>query len=285
MPADYVRAESIAEAVRYLVDGGDGTRVLAGGQSLIPMMNLRLADPTLMVDISGIKELKHISLSVDTLNIGAAVTHNSLVSSSTVQRAAPLMVKAARQIGSKRIRNFGTIGGSLAHADPAAELPLACHVLDAVIDIVGPDGQRSVPVSEFTMGYYTTALGPGEIVQAVRIPTTEGIGWGFHEYVRRAGDFAIVAAAALVELQHGNVTSASIGVANVSDRPVRMTLLEEEMHGVRADQATELATRVSELVEPADDDYVPSGYRKRLAGVLAKRAVSDATGHTDEERR
>lgn len=285
MPTDYVRAESISEAVDLLANGDDGTRVLAGGQSLVPMMNLGLANPTMVVDISGIEELQTISLADDTLRLGAGVTHSSLVSSAEVQDAAPLLAEAARQIGSKRIRNFGTIGGSLAHADPAAELPLVCHVLGATVELVGPDGQRSLPISEFTLGYYTTALVPGEIVQSVSIPRTEGKGWGFHEYARRAGDFAIVAVGALIEMSGGKVVSASLGVANVSDKPIRLASLEEQLEGSSREEAIELATRVSELVDPSDDDYVPRGYRKRLAGVLAKRAIADATGGTHKDKR
>ena len=284
MPTDYIRAQNMSEALQHLSGGGDGARVISGGQSLVPMMNLNLANPTLVVDISGIAELKEITVLDGRLWLGAGVTHSSLISSSTAQQFAPLLVAAARHIGSPRIRNFGTIGGSLAHADPAAELPLACQVLEAEIDVVGPNGERSVPMSEFGLGYYTTALTPGEILRAVSVPITEGIGWGFHEYARRAGDFAIVAVAALVDIEGGSVRSAAVGAAGVSDKAIRFSSLEQDMLGLNADQAIELAAGVSSLVDPSDDEYVPSDYRKRLAGVLARRAVADAISKGERGR-
>lgn len=284
MPTDYIRARSVDEALQHLSGGGDGARVIAGGQSLVPMMNLNLANPTLVVDISGIEDLKEITVHDGLLRLGAGVTHSSLISSSTTQRFAPLLVEAARHIGSPRIRNFGTIGGSLAQADPAAELPLVCQVLEAAIDVVGPDGQRSVPMSEFSLGYYTTALTPGEMVSAISVPTHEGTGWGFHEYARRAGDFAIVAVAALIGIEGGSVRSAAIGASGVSDRAVRFPGLEQQMLDADVDQAIQLAGGVSDLVDTAEDEYVPSDYRKRLTGVLARRAVSDAISRNEKGR-
>lgn len=284
MPTDYIRAGDVDEAVQHLAGGGDRALVIAGGQSLVPMMNLNLANPTLVVDISGIEELKEIAVHDGRLTIGAGVTHNSVISSTTAQRFAPLLVEAARHIGSPRIRNFGTIGGSLAQADPAAELPLACQVLEAEIEVVGPDGPRSVPMSEFSLGYYTTALAPGEMIRAVSVATTDDIGWGFHEYARRAGDFAIVAVAALIGIEGGSIESVAIGASGVSDKAIRFPSLEQEMLGVDVDQAIQLAAGVSDLIDPAEDEYVPLEYRKRLTGVLATRAVSDAINKGEKGR-
>lgn len=280
MPTDYVRARNVDEALTHLANGGEASRVIAGGQSLVPMMNLNLASPSLVVDISAIDELKQISVQNGSLRVGAGVTHARLITSDDVAQHAPLLAAAARHIGSPRIRNFGTIGGSMAQADPAAELPLVGLVLDAGVDVIGPKGVRSIPVSEFSLGYYTTALEPGEIIQAISIEINPDAGWGFHEYARRAGDFALVAVAAFVTTEGESVSSASIGVAGVASRPMRLTELEQQLIGAGTAAAPELASSAGELVDPVDDPYVSSDYRKRLTGVLAKRAVVDAINRT-----
>ncbi len=282
MTTDYVRARDLEDALAQLAGGDDNCRVIAGGQSLVPMMNLNLASPSLVVDISALAELKQISVQNDKLHVGAGITHTTLAESDDVAEHAPLLAAAAAHVGSQRIRNFGTIGGSLAQADPAAELPLAALVLDASVEVIGPEGARSIPASDFGVGYYTTALDHGEIIHAITVPTTPEAGWGFHEYARRAGDFALVAVAAKLTIEGDSIASTALGAAGVASKPIRLTALEQQIVGVRHDVASGLASSAGDHVDPSDDEYVSSDYRKRLTGVLAKRAVEDAVNRATE---
>lgn len=272
MGFDYVRPSTVAEAVRLLGEGGDAARPISGGQSLMPMVNLGLASPTLLVDLWGMPELSLITVHPDRLEIGAATTHARLLASEAVATHAPLLQSAAGHIGSPRIRNRGTIGGSLSHGDPVAELPLACWALGARYTVTGPQGSRTVPAEEFSQGHYTTALEEGEILTGITVPRETG-GSAFLEHSRRAGDFALAAVAAFISVDGGHVRHCRIAVAGARDRPQRLHALESILSGAEVGRVTELIpTRLPE-VEPHDDAYVPAAYRARLLRALTKRAV------------
>lgn len=282
MPLRYVRPSRLTEAVGLLADADDDARPIAGGQSLIPMLNLGLAAPSLVVDVSGLDELKGVTFDDGALIIGAGVRHSELVTSDLVAAHAPMLAAAAAQIGSPRIRNVGTIGGSLAHADPAAELPLVCWVLDATVVVVGPGGEREVEAEEFSTGYYSTALDQSEVLVRIRVPNQAHLGWGFHEYARRVGDFALVASAASVSVVDGAIRVARVAVNGVADRPLRLSALETDLIGRRHDELPDIAALAESEVDPVDDPYVPASYRRRLTGALTHRALEDAVRRAEE---
>lgn len=284
MEIGYQRPTSLEEALAALDAAGPEARPLAGGQSLVPLMNLGLALPDVLVDISRIAELREVTEQGGELVVGAGVTHHRVASDPVIATAAPLLAAAAAHIGSRRIRNVGTLGGSLCHGDPAAELPLACAALDATYDVVTGSGSVVHSATEFPQGYYTTALEPGSILAAVRIPGHSGRGWGFQEYSRRAGDFALAAAAATLRLEQGRIADPRVWVNGAADRPTRLDVLERRLAGLRPQElSTALAGCVDQL-EPTEDPYVPPDYRRRLIGTLAGRAVADAVATAEEAR-
>lgn len=279
-PFDYAAVSGWDEAVRFLAEHADEEpRVLAGGQSLVPMLNLRLAEPTHVLDINGIPA-EEIRMDGDVLVIPALTRHADLEKSPLAERNCPLLAEAAALIGNARVRHRGTIGGSLAHADPSAELPCAALAAGADVVTVGPAGARVVPAREFFHGFFATALGPGELVREVRVPAfSSTTGSAFVEFVRRAGDFAVVEVAAIVELEPGSgrCRSAELVAGGVSDRPVRL----EEASSLVVGEATEdairaAAGRAADLVKPPATEYASSDYRRHLVTVLVRRALSRA---------
>src|SRR2546421_6892860 len=230
-PFDYVAPASIDEALAVLAEHGEDAKVLAGGQSLLPILNYRLAKPRVVVDINGLP-LDGVSVGDGRLKLGALTRHATLEESPEVARDCPLLREAARLIGNVRVRSLGTLGGSLAHADPAAELPMAMVALDARLTLASASGRRTVAAREFFTGYLSTALGADELVAAIEMPITEGIGWAVGEFARRAGDFAVVAVAAGVGLdRRGRVDDARVALAGGADRPLRATAAEDSLRG------------------------------------------------------
>jgi carbon-monoxide dehydrogenase medium subunit len=283
-PFEYVRARSLAEAVARLADDPDA-RVLAGGQSLVPMMNMRLVRPSAVVDINHVPGLDGVDVEADgTLVVGALVRHADLVASSIVRRVAPLLAVAAAHIGHRAIRNRGTVGGSLAHADPAAELPAAAVALDARLTLAGRAGPRDVPAAEFFLGLFTTALDPGEVVTAMRIPRGDGGGWGFAEMARRPGDFALAGVAGtVVAAADGSCRSAHLVAFGVGAGPVRLASAEAALvgHHVDGGRARDAGVAAGAGVEPLDDVHASGEYRRHLVRVLTERVVTQAFGLGD----
>lgn len=284
MAFDYVRPKTVAEAVQVLQRSGDGARPLSGGQSLMPMVNLGLASPTVVVDLWGLPELSLIDVGAEQLEIGAAVTHARVLSSAAVAEHAPLLQAAARFIGSPRIRNRGTIGGSVSHGDPSAELPLACWTLGATYTVVGPSGPRTIKAEDFSLGHYQTALEDGEILTRISIPREEG-GVAFHQHSRRAGDFGLASAAAFVQIEGGRLLRSRIVVAGARDRPQRLHELESTLEGATAAQVAELIPDRLPEVRTYDDAYVPAAYRERLLRALTRRAVADAVANHEGKQK
>jgi carbon-monoxide dehydrogenase medium subunit len=272
----YLRATSLEECLRALAEHGDDAKVLAGGQSLVPLMNLRLARPGWVVDVNHVPGLDYIQLDGDVLRIGATTRHRAVAASEIVARACPALSQAAAMIGYPAIRNRGTVGGSLAHADPAAELPCVACATDAEIVAAGRDGRRIIPAREFFAGYFETALHPAELIVEARFPVARaGEAWQFCEFTRKSGDFALAAAAVGVALNDGVVSRARIAVGSVLDRPVRVAAAEDALTGGPLNDreiaaATELVAKLaaSEVHEGQD--------RAELASVLTGRALRAA---------
>jgi len=276
-PFDYVRAASVGEAVAALAAAKGEAKLLAGGQSLVPMLNFRLIDAPLFVDINGIDGLAGIDETPNGgLRIGALTRHYALETSEIVRQRFPVLHEAMKHVAHLAIRNRGTIGGSLSHADPAAELPTMSVLLDAVIITASPSGERRIAAREFFLAPLTTVLEDDEIVIAVELPgLPDGAGWGFEEFAQRRGDFAIAGAAAIVSRDGDNITEARIALMGVHDVPLRATGAEQALIADGIDAAAAAAQRE---VEPTNDLHGSADYRRHLVGVLTRRALSAAIG-------
>src|SRR5438552_5306910 len=221
-PFEYVALDTLEEALALLRAHGAEAKVLAGGQSLVPLLNYRLARPRLVMDITGLP-LGQVRAEDGWLRVGGLARHHELEELTEIARACPLLPEVARLIGNVRVRSLGTLGGSLAHADPAAELPMAMVALDAHLTLASSSGHRTVPAREFFRGYLTTALAPDELLTEIAVPVLPGAGWAIEEFSRRRGDFAVVGVAALVSLDgRGHAEDARLAFARVSDPPVRV---------------------------------------------------------------
>ncbi|MGW0628578.1 FAD binding domain-containing protein [Streptomyces sp. NPDC002758] len=276
---DYVRPASVDEAVRALADAGEDAKVLAGGQSLLPLLRLRLAFPDLVVDVGRIPELRGVREDGDTLVIGALTTHHDVMHDPLVRRHAGLLAAATETVADPAVRHRGTLGGSLAHADPAGDLPAVALALDAELVAVGPNGRHTVPAREFFVDYLQTALAPDELLVEVRVPKTDG--WGFHyeKFHRVAQAWPIVGVAALVRRDNGNIAEARIGLSNMGSTPLRAAAVEQALAGAGDQDAVARATEsAAEGTRPSQDPSGSPEYRAHLARVLTKRAVLTAAG-------
>jgi carbon-monoxide dehydrogenase medium subunit len=259
---EYVAADSAAHAIDLLGQHGDDAKVLAGGHSLLPMMKLRLAAPAVLIDIARTAGLSGISLDGGEIVVGATTRHADLASSELVSTEAPLLAHAASLVGDPQIRHRGTIGGSLAHADPAADLPMALLALGGSVEISGPGGTRSVAADDFFTGFFETAIADGELLTAVRVPRQPGVPWGYQKFVRRANDWAIVGAAAI---------DGRIALANMGSTPLRAGAAEQALAGGASPaEAAELA---AEGTTPGEDIHADRDFRCHLARVLTRRAL------------
>jgi CO/xanthine dehydrogenase FAD-binding subunit len=284
-PFDYVAAGSYDEAVRLLAARGEEAKILAGGQSLMPMLNLRLARPELLIDIN-LADQRPPSRTGDLLRLPALTRHRVLLEHDLVRQHCPLLAEAIRHVGNVRVRNRGTIGGSLAHADPTSEIGCCALATQAQVVARGPDGERTVPVSELFAGYWSTTLAESQIITDVLIPVARPRqGWSFLEMVRRTSDFAIVAVAAVVELgeRPGEIAAARVALAGVADR---VMLADPGPMASTADQDLDAAAaRIAETLEPASDVHASAAYRRRLARVLVARALRQAAARATGDAR
>jgi aerobic carbon-monoxide dehydrogenase medium subunit len=286
-PFEYHRAGSIDEAVALLAEHGDEAKILAGGQSLVPLLSLRLARPAHLVDINRVSGLDGIQNGAG-LQLGSTVRHRTIERSEVVQSSNPLLAHAVRFIGHAAIRNRGTIGGSIAHADPAAELPTLLALLDGEIEARSANGSRTIAASDFFQGFLTTTLEPEELLTGVRVPSlAPGAGWSFQEFSRRSGDFAIVGVAATVQLDgSGNVGEARLAFSGVDTQPVRAANAEAMLAGSTPsdDLWADAGREAASPLEPASDIHGSSAYRKHLAAVLAQRALKEAHDRAKDGR-
>ena len=277
-PFNYHAPRSIEEAAALLASL-DNAKVLAGGQSLVPMMNFRYVIVDHIVDLAKIEGLAGISVRDGTMRIGAMTRQRDLEFSPEVAQHCPLLREALTHVGHRQTRNRGTIGGSLAHADPAAEQPTVCAAHDAIIEITSARGMRRVPFAEFAVAFMTTAVEPDEFVTAIEIPLwPAGHGYSFQEFARRRGDFAIVGAAALLDLAADqSVRRVSLALCGVGTGPLRMNEAERMLVGKRFDRATaQAAAATARAITPVSDIHASSDYRRHLAEVLAFRALRAA---------
>jgi carbon-monoxide dehydrogenase medium subunit len=261
-PFDYVAAGSAAEAIALLAEHGEDAKLLAGGHSLLPMMKLRLAMPEVLIDIGRVDELRGISTAGSDLVIGATTRHGEVAASALVAELAPLLAYAAAQVGDPQIRHRGTIGGSLAHADPAADLPMALVALGGSVVLRGPGGTRTVGADDFFAGYFETVMEPGELLTEVRVPAAAGQPWGYQKFTRRANDWAIVGVAA---------AGGRIALANMGPVPVRALAAEAALAGGAS--PAEAAQAAAEGTSPGEDIHADRAYREHLARVLTRRAL------------
>jgi carbon-monoxide dehydrogenase medium subunit len=275
----YVAARSIDEAIDVLAKNDGEAKVLAGGQSLTPMLNFRLARPEVLVDINRVPGLDAIEKSKTGLTIGALTRHRMIETSPLVRERQPLLAAAAKQVGHLAIRNRGTFGGSLAHNDPAAEFPMVALLLDARITAKGRSGERTIDAKDFFVGLLTSSLKPEEIVTSVEIPDLpRGTGWGFEELSRRPGDFAIAAVCVAVTLQSGTCSAARISMAGVGSTAVRASNAEKMLAGRKIDDALlkKVAAAAQGDCDPNGDVHASADFRRHLVGILAERALRSA---------
>ena len=278
---DYVRPASIDEAVTAIGQAGEDGKVLAGGQSLIPILRLRLAYPSTVVDLGRVPELRGVRDDVDAIVIGSMTTHHDVMNSALVQEHAPLIAQATATVADPQVRHRGTFGGALSHADPAGDLGAVALALDCEFVAVGPAGERRIPASEFFLDYLTTALSPDELLTAVRVPKL-GAGWSSHyeKFNRVAQAWSIVAVAAVVRRDNGSIAEARIGLTNMGSTPLRASATEQALSGqtASADAVAAAAESAADGTAPPSDLSAKADYREHLARVLTKRAVLAAAG-------
>jgi carbon-monoxide dehydrogenase medium subunit len=273
---EYTAVGSTEEAVAELAQHGDAAKLLAGGQSLVPLLNMRLAAPRRVIDLNRVGELAYVSLREGGLAVGAMTRQRALERSAEAARHVPLLAEALPWVGHFQIRNRGTVGGSLSHADPAAELPAVALCLDARFTARGPGGERTLAADEFFLAQLTTALAPTEVLTEVWFPASpRGCGAAWVELARRHGDYALVGVGALVTLADGRVRDARLALTGVGDRPVRAREAEARLAGESPTAAVlaEAADAVRRGIDPGSDIHATAAYRRHVAGVLAVRAI------------
>jgi carbon-monoxide dehydrogenase medium subunit len=278
---EYARPTTVDEALAALTAGGEDPKVLAGGQSLIPLLRLRMSYPTTLVDLGRVDELRGIRDEGDAVVVGAMTTHHEVLTSPLILEHVPIVAEATALVADPAVRHRGTFGGSIAHADPAGDLPAVALALDAVMEIAGSSGRRSVPAAEFFVDYLQTAVGPDEVLVSVRLPKL-GAGWGAHyaKFSRVAQAWAIVGVAALVQLRDGGIAQARVGLTHMASTPLRATATEAALAGADAagDAVAAAAALAADGTSPATDIHADGEYRRHLARVLTRRALQAAVG-------
>lgn len=265
---EYVLADSADEAIALLGEHGDEAKLLAGGHSLLPLMKLRLATPSVLIDVGRLSDLSYIEMRGDELAIGALTRHHELERSQLLLAEVPLLAHTAHQVGDPQVRHRGTLGGTLAHGDPASDLPAAVLALGGTILVQGPRGRREVPANDFFVGFLECALEPDEMIVEVRVPRVRGAGWSFQKFNRRAQDWAIVGCAVV------DAGSPGVALVNMGPTPMRATATEAALRsGASAEDAAVLA---ADDAEPPSDLNATSEFRRHIASVLVRRALHEA---------
>lgn len=274
-PFEYHRPETLEGALALLGEGEDA-RPLAGGQSLLPAMKLRLSAPAALVDLGRVAGLTGVERDGDALRVGAMTRYVEVLDSEAVRSGCPVLAECVETIGDAQVRNVGTVGGSVAHMDPAADLPTLLVALDADVDVAGADGERTVSARDFFLGMFTTALAPGELVTALRVPVSgRGVGGAYRKHAHPASRYAVVGVAAVVTTGEDGVAGLALAVGGVTGAPVLVQVPEGEIRGASPEEAARAAADAvaPALDSPLGDAYASGGYRVHLAGILARRAV------------
>ena len=277
---DYHAPTTVEEAVRLLAESGDDVKLLAGGQSLLPVLRLRLAAPEVIVDLGRIESMRGIREDGDTLVIGAMTPHYEVVESALVKEHAKVLSEAALTVADPQVRHRGTFGGSLAHADPAGDMPAVVLALGGEMVVVGPGGQRTIAAADFFEDLFTTTLADDEVLTEVRLPKHTGWGGHYEKFTRVAQQWSIVAVAAAVRAENGTIAEARVGLTNMGSVPVRATAVEQALAGASADADSVRAAvgAVADGTNPPSDINGDADYRRHLAAVLTRRAVLAASG-------
>ncbi|HYQ65066.1 xanthine dehydrogenase family protein subunit M [Actinophytocola sp.] len=277
---DYVAPSTLDDAVRALSEAGEDAKVIAGGQSLLPVLRMRLAAPSKLIDLGRVAALRGIREDGDALVIGSMTTHYEVQHDPLVREHAALLAAATDTVADPQVRHRGTFGGSLVHADPAADLPAVALALDAELVVRGMDGSRTIPVSEFFTDFFTTALSPAEILVEVRLPKTTGWRAHYEKFNRVAQAWSIVAAAVTVRVDGGSIAEARVGLTNMGSTPIRATAVEQALVGqpATAESIRAAAAHAAEGTSPPTDSNADAAYRQHLAQVLTSRAVAAAAG-------
>ena len=278
-PFEYACPTSVSEAVALLASHEGEAKPLAGGQSLVPMMAFRVASPSLVVDLRKLAELRQIKISDEGVTLGAMVRWREILDDARLRTVQPLLVAAVEHVAHYQIRNRGTVGGSIAHADPAAEMPGIVLTCDAKIAVTGKAGARVIDAANFFEGPLMTALKPDEIITEIRLPAWPAKRrFGFQEFARRRGDFALAAALLFYDDDGGKARNAHVGAIGVADTPVRLPAVEQVLNGSAIDEATiaKAEAAASASVDPHDDIHASGAYRKALVGVMVERALRAA---------
>jgi len=275
---EYVAPTTLDAAVAALSAAGGEGKVLAGGQSLLPLLNFRMTRPALLVDLNGIEELSFIELRGDSVAIGALTRHREIEHSPLIASRLPVMSAAMRHVAHLAIRNRGTIGGSLSHADPAAELPMMAMFYGATLTVQGPAGRRTIAAKDFFVDALTNCLEPEEIVAEIEFPIPQHDGWAFEEVARRFGDFALASIAVSIKRGRSGLDEARVAVMGVADTPLRLEGVEQQLRTIEADDRTSdrFSEMVTSAVSPNSDLHASGEYRKHLLGELARRAMRTA---------
>jgi len=278
-PFEYACPSTMSEAIALLASHDGEAKPLAGGQSLLPMLAFRVAAPAVLVDLRKVPELRRIGIADDGVTLGAMVRWRDILDDPQLQTAHPLLVQAVEHIAHYQIRNRGTVGGSLAHADPAAELPAIAVTCDAKIAATGKAGERIIEAKDFFRGPLTTALTADEIITEIRFAAWPARRrFGFCEFARRRGDFALAGAAVFYDEDGGKAANVHVGAMGVSDRPLRLSVVEEALNGNTINEATiaDAEAKASAAIDPPDDIHATGAYRKTLFGVMVERALHSA---------
>ena len=272
---DYVAPESVEQALAAIAEAGDEGKVLAGGQSLLPILRLRMNSPETVIDLGRIADLREVSEEGDTLVVGAMATHHDVMRHPLVGEHAALLARALEEVADPQVRHRGTVGGALVHADPAGDVGTAVLALDAELVVAGPNGSRTVAAEDFFVDLFQTAVGEDELLTHIRIPKHTGWGAHYEKFIRVAQQWSIVAVAATVKVEGGAIADARVGLTNMGSTPLRAKGVERALVGQSpsADVVGQAAAAAAEGTEPPSDLNGAADYRKHLAGVLTRRAV------------
>ena len=273
---DYEVAESVDHAIELLKENGDEAKLLAGGHSLLPIMKLRLAAPTVLIDLGRIDDLNYVRDEGDHLAIGAMTRHTDMEHNDVLHEQCGLISYTASLVGDPQVRHRGTIGGSVSHGDAASDLPSALLALEADFVVKGPGGERTVAAGDFFEDYLQTTLAPDEVLTEIRVPKLNGAGWSYKKFNRRAQDWAVVGVAAVVEQSNGSIGSARIGLTNMGSTPLRATAAENALSGADPSSVADATSSADEGTSPSSDIAASAEFRRHLSRVLSRRAVEEA---------